>query len=226
MQIRKEMLVNGSYYHIFSRSISKFVIFNNNENNEEYLRILEILKFYRFSNFSHKYSRFIDLDLSYRQEIYEKLIEDNKVLVEIIAYCLMPTHFHLILKQLSNKGISKYLSRVLNSYARFFNTKHHRNGPLWSGRFKSVLVSNNDQLLHLTRYFHLNPTSAGLVKNPDEWPYSSYREYLGKEKDGLCKFSDLFNLDSEQYQKFINERKNYQRELSRIKNLIIDGYTG
>jgi putative transposase len=78
----------------------------------------------------------------------------------------MPTHIHLVLRQLKDGGISKFMSNILNSYSRYFNIKHNRKGPLWEGRFRKVLVGSDEQLLHLTRYVHLNPVTACLVDKP------------------------------------------------------------
>ena len=142
----------------------------------------------------------------------------------------MPTHVHFILKQNSDHGISVYMNKLLNSYTRYFNTLHGRKGPLWEARFKSVLVSDDEQLLHLTRYIHLNPTSADLVKNSEDWSFSSYGEFINKDlykiKDRLCDFNDLIDMNSKQYEKFVNDQKSYQRKLSLIKNILIDNYAG
>jgi len=117
------------------------------------------------------------------------------------------------------------MGNVLNSYSRYFNTKHKRGSPLWKGKFKNVLVETDEQLLHLTRYIHLNPTSAGLVKKPEEWPYSSYLEYLGKIKkmDRICSYEDLMDISpSSSYKNFVESRISYQRELEKIKHLILE----
>jgi len=223
-QIRKDPLENGEYYHIFSRSIAKFIVFNNTK---EYLRIVDLLCLHQFANFKYKYSKYSDLDKEFQNSIFTSLVSSNNKLVEIAAYCIMPTHFHLILKQITDGGISKYVSRVLNSYTRYFNLIHRRTGPLWSGRFKSVLVSENDQLLHLTRYIHLNPTSAELTKKPDDWQYSSYNEYIDKQSGrNICVFENVIDLKQKQYEKFVVDRQKYQLELSKIKQLLIDDYTG
>lgn len=223
-QFRKDPLVNGSYYHIFSRSIAKFIIFNNTK---EYSRILDVLSLYQFSDFKYKYSKYFDLDKKLQESIRSELLAHNNRLIEILAYCIMPTHFHLILKQVGNYGISKYLSRVLNSYTRYFNLRHKRTGPLWSGRFKNVLVLNDEQILHLTRYIHLNPTSANLVKKPIDWRFSSYHEYInGSNKKNVCVFDDVIDLKPKQYEKFVADRQEYQKELSKIKQILIDDYTG
>jgi len=223
-QIRKEPLVNGEYYHIFSRSIAKFVVFNDDK---DYQRMHQLISLCRHTKFDHKYSQFHRMIESSQNEIISILKNQDNYLVEIVAYCIMPTHIHFILKQKGDCGISKFISRILNGYSRYFNTKHKRTGPLWAGRFKSVLVYHDDQLLHLTRYIHLNPTSANLVDDLIDWQYSSYKEYISDDVDnGLCNFKNIVDMSNTQYKKFVNDQKNYQKELSLIKYLTIDNYSG
>lgn len=88
-----------------------------------------------------------------------------------------------------------------------------------------MLVGDDDQLLHLTRYIHLNPTSANLVKNPENWPYSSFNEYINSQK-GICNFEGLFIIIPNDYKNFVDNRKDYQKQLSVIKLLTIDDYSG
>jgi len=121
------------------------------------------------------------------------------------------------------------MAKVLNGYSRYFNIKYQRIGPLWESRFKSVLVAADEQLLHLTRYIHLNPTSAGLVKNPEDWEYSSYNQYINpqeKKSERFCEYSELFDLSPKQYRDFVDDRKSYQKEISIIKKALIDDYLG
>lgn len=178
VQIRKQSLENGEIYHIFTRSIAKFIVFNDDS---EYDRIVRLLEYYRFAQVDCKYSEFLELTPEAKQYVIDKMSKSNDLLAEIVAFCIMPTHIHIILKQVKHNGISKFMARVLNSYSRYFNSTHLRTGPLWSGRFKSVHISTDEQLLHLTRYIHLNPTSAGITKNPEDWEYSSYREYANTD---------------------------------------------
>lgn len=222
-QYRKEQLENDFYYHVFSRSIAKYIIFNTDE---EYSRFIEIFELYRHSNFNYQYSKFTRLDPVTQCEITISLQLDTEVLVEVIAFCLMPTHIHFLLKQTANQGISKFMGKILNCYSRYFNIRHQRTGPLWAGRFKSVLVSTDDQLLHLSRYIHLNPCSAGLVAKPEDWHNSSYNNYINEKNNVLLKHSDLFPITMGEYKKFVMDRKDYQKELSKIKSLIIEDYTG
>ncbi len=220
--MRKNPLANGQYYHILSRSIAKFKIFNNSD---DYNRFLELLDLDRFSEFQYKYSKFKRLSLQHQKSITDNLIGSSKI-VEIVAYCIMPTHFHLLLKQTADKGITNYLKRLLDGYTRYFNIKYHRTGPLWEGRFKNVLVNNDEQLLHLTRYIHLNPVSANLVKKPEQWVFSSYQEYIDLKTKGLCEIDDLVELSPKKYKTFVKDRIAYQKELSEIKRILIENYTG
>jgi putative transposase len=116
------------------------------------------------------------------------------------------------------------MSTILNSYTRYFNTKHKRKGPLWESRFKSVLVETDEQLLHLTRYIHLNPVTAFLVDKPEEWKASSYNEYLLKVSgsDRTCNYDGILDIEPSSYRKFVEDRISYQRELAKIKELLIE----
>jgi putative transposase len=144
--------------------------------------------------------------------------------VQIIAYCFMPTHFHFILKQLEDDGISKFLNNTLNSYTRYFNTKYKRKGPLWQGRSKKILVDSDEQLLHLTRYIHLNPTTSYLVDKPEDWRHSSYNEYINNSETKLkaCKYDDILGINIKEYRNFVENTIDYQRDLKRIKDLILE----
>ena len=149
---------------------------------------------------------------------------DNEKLVQIIAFCFMPTHIHLILKQLRGDGISEYMRRTLDGYTRYFNTLRKRKGPLWEGKFKNVLVETDEQLLHLTRYIHLNPVAAGLIDKPEKWAHSSYKEYLGKVEDNslMCQFGNILEIKPPIYRKFVNDQISYQKELAGIKSLLLE----
>jgi putative transposase len=218
--MRDELLVVGQTYHIFSRSIAGFKIFNS-EN--EYARIVEVFAYYKQGRPIIPYSQFVKLSDDAQGNILKKN-STHQCIVDIIAYCVMPTHIHLILKQLTNDGISVYLKNILNSYTRYFNTKHKRKGPLWEGRFKSVLVSDDEYLLHLSRYVHLNPTTSHLVDRPEDWKYSSLCEYLSdSSKDGgICKFNEVLEIVPADYKSFVEDRIAYQRELHIIGRHLLE----
>lgn len=216
-------MVVGEIYHIFTRSIADFRIFNDGS---EFQRMQQLIKYYSVNN-EAPFSDFVVREIIGQygfDNAFATIAKDKEKLVQIIAYCLMPTHLHLIVKMLSEKGISKYINKILNSYTRFFNEKHRRRGPLWESRFKSVLVKTDEQLLHLTRYLHLNPTTAKLVNHPKDWDFSSYKEYISKENKAasICQFSEMLDIRPTSYRKFVNDRIGYQRELAKIKSLVMD----
>ena len=113
------------------------------------------------------------------------------------------------------------MTKALLSYARYFNAKSKRKGPLWESRFNNVLIETDEQLVHLTRYIHLNPVTDHLVDKPEDWFYSSYKEYIGKvgDEDKICNFSDMLYIDPEKYKEFVNSQIGYQRELAEIKRI-------
>lgn len=221
MQIRKNPLVNDEIYHIFNRSIAKYIIFNTSN---DYSRIIEMISFYRHKNSPCCYSKFKLYQKSFQDQVLINLEKDNNHLVEIIAYCIMPTHFHFILKQMVDDGISKFMAKVSNSYTKYFNTEHTRSGPLYEGHFKNILVKDDAQLLHLTRYVHLNPVSAGIINKPEDWEYSSYNDFLSPSPTSVV--AQTLDIKPEKYQKFVEDQISYQRQLSKIKSLLIDNYAG
>jgi len=213
MPIRKIKLVKGEVYHIYNKSIAGFSVFNNAG---DYNRMTELASFYIAEKVPCKFSTY-------------KILKNVKFkpstrIVDIVAYCLMPTHIHFVLKQNQDDGIEKFIGLISQSYGQYFNLHHKRNGPLWEGRFKNVLVNTDEQLLHLTRYVHLNPVTAFLVNDPGYWKYSSYNEYLGAcaYDERLCHFSDLLKIDPVSYKKFVLDQIDYQRQLAIIKDLALE----
>lgn len=210
-------------YHIFTRSIAGFKIFNSDS---DFLRIKLALQFYQWERqLSFSLSRFSKFSEEERVAFNaDSSMDGDKKIVEVVAYCFMPTHVHLILKQLKDKGISNFMSNVLNSYTRYFNIKHKRKGPLWEGRFKKILIESDEQLIHLTRYIHLNPVTACIVDNPCNWQASSFQEYIIEDAgvNKFCNYRDIIDINPKAYRDFVEDRIAYQRELAKIKDLIFD----
>ena len=216
---RKNVLINGGIYHVYSKSIAGYKIFHKND---YYHRMINLFKYYYIKSPRVKFSDF--LVIKDKERFIKKHFSSKDPLVQIIAYCIMPTHIHLVLKQLQDNGIPEFMGKVLNSYSRFFNLKVSRKGPLWESRFKNVQVETDVQLMHLTRYLHLNPVTAGLVEKVEEWQYSSIKEFLGKIKDGeqVCQFNNLMEFNANEYKLFVNSQKAYQRELGKIKDFLLE----
>lgn len=220
VRIDKQNPVTGEIYHVFTKSIAGFRIFNDAD---EFRRIKEISRYYQQKDVAIKFSRFKQLQAEL--DIPVKPINSEERIVNIIAYCFMPTHIHLILKQLEDNAISVYMNNVLNSYTRYFNIRHKRKGPLWEGRFKKVLVVNDEQLFHLTRYIHLNPVTSNLIEKAEQWgASSSYQEYLNKNPgpDRITFFEEILDINPAEYREFVEERKDYQQELKKIKDMLFE----
>jgi len=220
---REIPLITDQLYHIINRGIASQPIF---QDKKDYQRLLETIFYYQNLNIPLRYSFFLRLTSDQKNELLNRLKNERNFLVEIIAYCLMPNHFHFLLKQSKENGISVFVGNVSNSYTRYFNTKYKRTGPLLQGKFKAVRVESDEQLLHLTRYIHLNPFSSCLVKTLDElykYHYSSISEYLSPEKYNNCqKDLVLDNFKKYSYKTFLSNQADYQRRLQEIKFLTLE----
>ena len=221
---RKIPIVTGEIYHVVNRGIASQPTFTNGR---DYQRMLMLLPYYRFASPPFKLSKFLTFPKSRQVEILQEMQENGQPLVDIIAYCLMPNHFHLVLKQISDESIAKFVSDVSNGYTRYFNTKYERKGPIFQGKFKAVRVEGEEQLLHLSRYVHLNPFSSYIVKAENEledYPYSSFSEYVRETSGGFCQKQPVLSHfeTPNAYRDFILDRADYQRELQDIKHLTLD----
>ena len=199
-------------YHVYNRGVAKQPIFRDTN---DYLRILSTFSFYLEKEIAQKYSTTTKEDLN---KILSQTAKNP--IVQINAYCLMLNHFHLIIKQLAENGISQFMSKTLNSYTRYFNTKHDRVGPIFQGDFKAVLIENDEQFSHLSRYIHLNPFIAEIIKSSANYRWSSYGQYLREEKNRLC--TPIYSTSKEEYKKFVEDYASYAIDIARIKKLLID----
>ena len=223
MPIRKVPLVTGEYYHVFNRGVNKQPIFTGKR---DYVRALETLKFYLPEDPPVRYSKFMLTSKEEREKILSNMNKRERI-IDIISYCFMPNHFHLLAKQNKDRGITKFMRNFQISYTLFFNLKYERTGPLLTGQFKAVRVEDDEQLLHTSRYIHLNPYTSFIVQNFQDletYPYSSLTEYLGKNLEGICdKEIILSNFkDTEVYKKFLFDQADYQQKLEQIKHLLLE----
>ncbi|HBC72735.1 hypothetical protein A2379_04260 [Candidatus Amesbacteria bacterium RIFOXYB1_FULL_47_13] len=223
MPSREVFLTPGEVYHVFNRGITNQLTFLDTR---DYDHLLETCVYYQKLASPVRFSYFIRLSKSLKQEILQR--RDKGVSgIEIIAFCLMPNHFHLLVKQLTDQGITDFLRKVTNSYTRYFNTHRRRNGPLFQGRFKAVKIDNGQQLLHVSRYIHLNPYSAGIVNkfsDLENYPYSSFKQFTHEYYNQTCNPKIILELfsDRQAYRQFVLNNADYQRELHHIKHLLID----
>lgn len=225
MPKRTVPLVTNHYYHVYNRGINKQPIFFGIK---DYKRAFEVLQFYSFAFQKIRFSKFLLLSKEERSKLWEKFRRESEKLVDIISFCFMPNHLHLLLEQKKDGGVSKFMASFQNSYTRYFNTRHNRIGPILQGQFKAIRVEDENQLIHLSRYIHLNPYSSFVVKHVkdlDDYLWSSFPEYLGKIKTPICNKDIILSdfKDPEQYQKFVFDQADYQKELEKIKHLILEG---
>ncbi|MDO8570288.1 MAG: transposase [Candidatus Daviesbacteria bacterium] len=207
-------LINGEIYHIYNRGAEKRDIFTNSR---DYRRFLKTIYYYQFKGPKPKFSKFT------HSKINTFNPSPKNKMVEIICYCFMPNHFHFLIRQLKDNGISIFLSHISNSYTKYFNVKNKRVGSLLQGTFKAILVESDEYLLHLSRYIHINPVVSGITKNLDEFSWSSYNEYVNASSN-LCSTDIILNFfgSREMYKQFLEDQISYGEGLERIKHSLLD----
>lgn len=168
-------------------------------------------------NYFHVYNRgahrnpifFEERNYDYFLQRMEKYKNNDRI--QIVSYCLMPNHFHFLLYQITENAISEYVRGVCDGYVKAVNKAYHRSGHLFEGKYKLKLVDDEQYLLHLSRYIHINPVDAHLAAHPGDWKYSSYYEYLGKTDRTIVIPSIILqqfnNIDG-----YIDFTENYKRD--------------
>jgi|SRR3989344_5276178 len=219
---RDTPLVTGEYYHVFNRGVARQPTFLDNH---DYKQAILSLSYYQFVNPPTKLSRYKSLPKAEKDSLLEKLNTSGPKWIQIISFVFMPNHFHFLLKQNSDNGISKFVGQFSNSYTRYFNIRHSRPGSLFQGPFKAVHVESEEQLLHLSRYLHLNPYVSSVVKKDKlaAYPWSSYPDYL-QGKSRLIDMAPIMHRfkSPTDYQSFVSNHADYARELEIIKHLTMD----
>ena len=125
--------------------------------------------------------------------------------ISLIAYSLMPNHYHFLIGVDREGYLSPFIQRLFNSYSQAFNRQQNRTGTLFEGRAKSIHVDRSEYVYALVRYIHLNPVVAGLVSTPEEWQFSNYLDWIDIRKNGIFSvhFREMFFTSSEEYKNFV-----------------------
>jgi putative transposase len=215
-------LVNNEFYHIYNRGVARMPTFLSKS---DYERGMLTLSYYPFTNLPMKLSRFKELGADERLRLLSEVQSKHSKCVEIISFVLMPNHFHFILKQATDQGISTFVSQFTNSYTRYFNTKYERVGPLFQGLFKAVHIESDEQLIHTSRYVHINPTTAYIIKVEQLafYQWSSYPMFLNGTHSFINPQPILDHFPSRKaYENFVNDQVDYSRELKNIKHLTLE----
>lgn len=226
----REFVENG-YYHVYNRGVDKRIIFEDEQDYTVFLHFIKVLLSPLPEKQLHPLAELTGFD----PIRFRPLLTTLHGKVDLVAYCLMPNHFHLLLKQVPLNGMSEFMRRLATCYVMYFNRKYERSGYLFQGRYKAVLVTEDSYLLHLSRYIHLNPyelTGSDLVKlvKLSTYPYSSYACYLGRKNAEwlnptpiLSFFKSRLRTKSTKYtsyQSFVEDFKEDPREL--VGTLAID----
>lgn len=217
----KQYTENG-YYHIYNRGVEKRTIF---QDEQDYGVFLGYLKEYLTpKDEKGLQAKLADLEIPWSEkDKVLKLLHLNNFSEEImlLAYCLMPNHFHFLVKQRSLDSIDKFMQSIGTRYTMYFNKKYKRVGSLFQAVYKAVLVTSDEQFLHLTRYIHkqaLILQGETLQKQP-----SSYLDYLGLRKTEWAKPNEVLNYFSKNnpnlsYQAFVRQ----EIDITFFKDVIIE----
>ena len=184
------------------------------------------IRYYRMRKPPLKLSYFLKLPMDDREGWIVRHEQKLEKLVDIVCFVLMPNHFHMIVRQTYDNGITTFLRHTANSYTKFINTKHHRPGPLFQGEFKAVRIETNEQLLHVSRYIHLNPYVSSVVRKEDlrSYPWSSFPAYLGNTALPYLTLGIVLDQFSSRqpYDAFVFDHADYAKKLENIKHLVIE----
>ena len=216
--LRKDPFITGEYYHIYNRGIDKRVIFKSKNDYERFMMLLYIC------NSTKEQSFRLDNLINQQHKIFNEImiLDREKPLVSIGAWCLMSNHFHVIVRQEVDGGITKFMRKVGVGYSMFFNIKYQRRGALFGGLFKSKLIGVDDNYMrHMFAYIHLNSldiefsgwkdnlnkSSIEMKKFLESYKYSSYQDYIGEDRieKSIIKpenFPDYFR-NSESFKDFV-----------------------
>jgi putative transposase len=212
MSIRITNFVQGEYCHIYNRGNSKQKIF---QDKEDYFRFISLLY---ISNSSENFNLY-DLNRDINFNVYE--IERINLLVDIGAFCLMPNHFHILITERTEGGISKFMQKLSTAYSMYYNKKYERTGSLFEGKFKSQHADTDQYLKYLFSYIHLNPIKLIQkdwkekgIKNKKEavgylnsYFYSSYLDFVGEQRIQ----SKILNIKS--FPKYFPNKTSFIKEI-------------
>lgn len=210
--MRKTKFVEGEYYHVYNRGTDKRKIFMDEKD------------FFRFWDSLFDFNQTEPIGSMYEFSFKKKSEgQDKKAkpLVQFVAYCINPNHFHFLITPLQERGVEKLMQRLGNGYTKYFNNKHKRSGVLFQGRFKSKHVDSNEYLLHLSAYINANNI---LGHRMSKFSRSSMSEFSDKalNQRKLCNTEIILKQfrNKKEYEEFVSEslkdielRKEMEKEL-------------
>jgi len=222
--MRKTIFANEEYYHIYNRGVDKREVFLEDFDYVRFLtsmrefNVIEPIGSLHLKNIRDNYKKSVSGSTAKALAV-EPLTHP---LVEIVAYCLNPNHFHMILKQIRDGGISEFMKRLSGGYTWHFNKKYERSGALFQGRFKSIHIDTNEYLLHLSAYVNKNNFIHGY--NDKNWQYSSYLDYIGKRNGKLCNKEIILGQfkDEKEYEDFIDRTGEHFKDKKELEKYLLE----
>lgn len=224
---RVKIYAEDSFYHIYNRGVDKRTIFVDER---DYGVFLSYLKTYLLPKDIEGLHALLANPAAGPQQKHQasRLLQLNNFYgdVDLVAYCLMPNHFHFLIHQQSADAIDKFMNSLGTRYAIYFNKRHHRVGTLFQDLYKAVSVTSDEQLLHLSRYIHRNPFS--IEKNGEFRQPSSYPVYLGQTKQPWVHPKDILENFAQEgfnsYQSFveIENSDHEQHTITTVSKIAID----
>jgi len=214
------------FYHIYNRGVEKRKIFLDKQ---DYVVFLGYLRDYLTpKNEGELSNRLSDLKLNPRdREKISKLLKLNNFNgeLELLCYCLMPNHFHFLVRQNSERTIDSFTNSLVTRYVMYFNKKYKRVGHLFQDVYKAVMIENEMQLLHLSRYIHRNPLGLESGKDEHQRLFTSLPEYLGQRKTSWIEIETIWSYFSKvdpknSYFSFVQQTD----ERERIENLLLEDF--
>jgi putative transposase len=175
-KMKRFNIAPDEFLHVYNRGIAKNIIFFNDRDRKRFLFLMMILQIPEtMKNLNRMFKDFILDPETYIKNFDSNLLKNRQI--KLINFCLMPNHFHLLLQEAEEGGISKYMQRLQNAYTKYINTKYERSGHLLQGAYKAVLIENNEQLLYISSYIHKNPREIKELKNKElKYFWSSYQD--------------------------------------------------
>ncbi|MBI3335692.1 MAG: transposase [Candidatus Portnoybacteria bacterium] len=210
--MRKVILTNGEYYHIYNRGTDKRVIFPEKDYLERFFESMG--EFNTIEPIGSIYEN------SFRKKHFGNAVSRQRKLVNITCYCLNPNHYHFIIEQLVDRGIAKFMHRLGVGYTKYFNQRLDRSGVLFQGPFKAMHIDSNEYLLYVSAYVNLNDKVHRLRNGVSK---SSYEEYV-ENKESFCKKNIVLNQfkDVAEYKKFAEEALEIIRKRKDMEKLLIE----
>lgn len=209
----------GHFYHIYNKAIDHKEPFFLGEQCKQFMNLAW---YYRSSKCRVSYSVYRQSPIEIQNQFAKSVRDTQYFQIEILSYCLMPTHYHFLLRQNCKHGISNFMNNISNAFTRHYNLINERKGPIFIPCYKSRLIHTEEQLLHVSRYIHLNPYSSGIVKSYRDlisYKYSSLHEYFYEENIVNSSFilnSGYFLGNKNKYRTFVLNHADYQRSLENI----------